>query len=71
MSGINGLFALLVNETIAGLIKTAQFRCYIFIRDLYKADYPPGTLPKPSNAGFVGREWAIEDLAKSEVQQSG
>ncbi len=36
---------------------------------LQKAD-PPGTLPKPCNAGFVDMEWVIEDLTKGEIQQS-
>jgi hypothetical protein len=29
-----------------------------------------GTLPKPCNAGLIDIEWVIEDLIKSEVQQS-
>ena len=32
---------------------------------------PVETLPKPSNAGLIDIEWVIEDLTKSEVQQSG
>ena len=31
---------------------------------------PMGTLPKPCNAGLIDIEWVIEDLTKSEVQQS-
>ena len=29
-----------------------------------------GTLPKPFNADLIDMEWVIEDLTKSEVQQS-
>jgi len=36
---------------------------------LHKPD-PVETLPKPSNAGLIDIEWVIEDLTKSEVQQS-
>lgn len=38
------------------------------IAPLHQAD-PSGTLLKPWNAGFVGMEWVIDDLTKSEVQQ--
>ena len=41
----------------------------IFTSQLHSAD-PPGTLPKPCNAGIVDMEWVTEDLTKSEVQQS-
>ena len=38
-------------------------------RQLHETD-PPGTLPKPCSAGFIEIEQVIEDLTKSEVQQS-
>jgi len=38
------------------------------ISPLHQTD-PSGTLLKPWNAGFVGMEWVIDDLTKSEVQQ--
>ena len=36
---------------------------------MHKPD-PVGTLPKPCNAGLIDIEWVIEDLTKTEVQQS-
>ena len=36
---------------------------------LHWAD-PPGTLQKACNAGLLDMEWVIEDLTKSEIQQS-
>jgi len=36
---------------------------------LHYAD-PSGTLPDPCNAGFIGIEWVIEDVTKSELHQS-
>jgi hypothetical protein len=30
---------------------------------------PPGTLPKPCNAGSIEMEWVMENFTKSEVQQ--
>jgi len=42
----------------------------ILTSQLHKPD-PVGTLPKPCNVGLIDIEWVIEDLTKSEVQQSG
>jgi hypothetical protein len=30
---------------------------------------PPGTLPDPCNAGFIGIEWVMENFTESEAQQ--
>ena len=56
-------------KLIVFLFKTLP--CYSDLTSqLHKPD-PLGTLPKPCNVDFIDIEWVIEDLTKSEVQQSG
>jgi hypothetical protein len=39
------------------------------IRPAGNTSLPTGRQAKPCNAGFIGIEWVIEDLTKSEFQQ--